>query len=256
MPALRRYRAVSLDLWSTCLVDRPEADERLRALRHRYLAENLRGSDGTTLPVRDVERAVEEVHLHLRAEDFRPHEVDPEQLIVRYAKALGATPTRPFPELGTEYSCVGFEEDPPPINPEAEHLVASLLLRNLPIIATTNTARREASWQEFFRARTKLRFQHVVTSCEVGHGKPHPAIFVESARRLGLPPADILHIGDWWELDGQGAIDAGFGSVIYSGLWNLARYGAAIERGREAARREGVPCFQRLDDPRILEMLA
>ena len=75
------------------------------------------------------------------------------------------------------------------MNPEAIGAIRALNARNVPVIAITNTSRREASWQEFLRSRAGLSFRHVVTSCEVGRCKPHPEIFLEASRRLGLPPA-------------------------------------------------------------------
>jgi putative hydrolase of the HAD superfamily len=54
------------------------------------------------------------------------------------------------------------------------------------------------------------RFETIVISCEIGRAKPDRAIFDEAARRLGLPTARILHIGDSAECDLRGARDAGF----------------------------------------------
>jgi putative hydrolase of the HAD superfamily len=71
-----------------------------------------------------------------------------------------------------------------------------------------------SNWDE--RLRTLLgrlgldsRFQTIVVSSEVGHAKPHPAIFAEATARLGLPAGRILHIGDNPEADLRGARDAG-----------------------------------------------
>ncbi len=48
-----------------------------------------------------------------------------------------------------------------------------------------------------------------VCSCEVGVAKPDPAIFAELARRLGLPPSEILVVGDARAADVAGATAAG-----------------------------------------------
>jgi putative hydrolase of the HAD superfamily len=71
-----------------------------------------------------------------------------------------------------------------------------------------------SNWDE--RLRTILRalaldarFETIVVSCEVGHAKPHPAIFDEATARLGLPANRILHIGDNAEADLHGARNAG-----------------------------------------------
>lgn len=57
------------------------------------------------------------------------------------------------------------------------------------------------------------RFEVVAISCEVGHSKPAGEIFDSAASRLGLPPAEILHVGDSWSSDVVGAERAGFKAV-------------------------------------------
>ncbi len=44
--------------------------------------------------------------------------------------------------------------------------------------------------------RIAERFDVVVTGDEVVHGKPHPEIFLETARRISVPPADCLVLED------------------------------------------------------------
>jgi putative hydrolase of the HAD superfamily len=72
-----------------------------------------------------------------------------------------------------------------------------------------------SNWDE--RLRGLLRrlhldshFEAIVVSCEVGQRKPDRAIFDEAARKLALPAAQILHIGDSAEMDLTGARNAGF----------------------------------------------
>jgi len=57
------------------------------------------------------------------------------------------------------------------------------------------------------------RFAVVLTSEQVGVGKPDPRIFVEAARRLDVPARDCVHVGDDWERDVQGARASGFRPV-------------------------------------------
>lgn len=44
--------------------------------------------------------------------------------------------------------------------------------------------------------RNRLSFDTVVTSEQAGAIKPDPAIFHHLARRLGLPPGEVLYVGD------------------------------------------------------------
>jgi putative hydrolase of the HAD superfamily len=75
-----------------------------------------------------------------------------------------------------------------------------------------------SNWDDRLRALLAnlgldVRFETIVVSCEVGHAKPHRAIFDEAARRLGLPAGRILHVGDSAEMDLHGARAAGFEAV-------------------------------------------
>ncbi len=53
-------------------------------------------------------------------------------------------------------------------------------------------------------------FETVVVSCEIGFSKPSPVIFEHAARKLGLAPEFILHVGDNVRDDLRGAESAGF----------------------------------------------
>ncbi len=250
-----RFAAVSLDLWSTSLIERPDETERLGEARRDFLREHFTTREGSRVSREQLERAERTVVGRIGADGRDPIEVDPFDLLARYAEALGARPTRPLPELGRAYSRIGFDQDIPRANPEAETLVARLEAHGIPVIAISDTARPEESWQEFLRARTRLRFRHIVTSCEVGRAKPDPAIFREATKRLGLSPGAIVHIGDRWDRDVQGALRAGFGAVLYTGLRTELEDDAGRDGGGEAAGRVGVPTFDRLDDPALWALL-
>ncbi|MCU0783064.1 MAG: HAD-IA family hydrolase [Verrucomicrobia bacterium] len=53
------------------------------------------------------------------------------------------------------------------------------------------------------------RFYSIVVSCEVGASKPAPAVVEAAARQPGIPARPILHVGDSFEMDVQGACAAG-----------------------------------------------
>lgn len=57
------------------------------------------------------------------------------------------------------------------------------------------------------------RFEVIVISCEQGCAKPARAMFESAARQFSLPPDEMLHVGDNWEADVQGARAAGFHSI-------------------------------------------
>lgn len=49
---------------------------------------------------------------------------------------------------------------------------------------------------------------------DIGALKPHPAAFQEAARRLGIDPAGVLHVGDREDCDVAGALAAGMRAAL------------------------------------------
>jgi len=68
-------------------------------------------------------------------------------------------------------------------------------------------------------------FEELVISSEVGAEKPHPTIFREAERRLGITPGQAVLWGDDPDCDGEGARAAGWGFGLVArperGLANL-----------------------------------
>lgn len=60
----------------------------------------------------------------------------------------------------------------------------------------------------------RRRVEFVVDSHEVGVEKPDPAIFQEGIRRLGLPPGEVLYVGDLYPVDVVGATRAGLQALL------------------------------------------
>jgi HAD superfamily hydrolase (TIGR01549 family) len=63
-------------------------------------------------------------------------------------------------------------------------------------------------------------FDVVVDSGCIGIDKPDARIFQHACQALGVPLHELLHVGDSWEADVQGALGAGAGAV-----WFDPRYG-------------------------------
>lgn len=236
-------------------MEQPGSDERLRAARIGFLQQNLSPHENRPVPRREVELAIDSVDAEIRARGRHPIEVDPESLVARYAAVLHVQPDRPIPEVADGYARVGLTDPVPRSNPDAESLIARVEARGTPVIAISDTTRTEAVWQEFFRARTRLRFRHILTSCEVGRAKPDPAIFRAAARRLDLPPSEILHVGDRWDRDVLGALGVGFGATLYTGLRRSETDRTDPVPSPEVVQRMGAVRVHRLDDPALLALL-
>lgn len=74
-----------------------------------------------------------------------------------------------------------------------------------------------SNWDERLRpllAEFELdaRFEVIVISCETGFSKPAPEIFRAAVAQFQLAPGEILHVGDSWAADVQGARAVGMAS--------------------------------------------
>ncbi len=87
---------------------------------------------------------------------------------------------------------------------------AALLPARLPLRPGTAALLRQTSWPKavatsasrrtalthLTRAGIAAAFRHIVTRDDVARGKPAPDVFLEAARRLGVPPAECLAFED------------------------------------------------------------
>ncbi len=216
MPPSPGFRALSLDLWFTVVShgrSAPDGWEQERArVARRFLVRA--GQD----PLAESEVAVA---LQTELEESRKRgagtTTDPGKLLYAAAGRLGAEVTAPE-AAAQALSDAGLEEHPPDVNLEVVPLLAFLAEQGVPVALVTNSARRATSWEGFF-GRRGIRFDQVVSSCDLGRAKPDPEIFREAARRLSVPPERMLHVGDRWELDVAGGVAAGCGVRLYEGLW-------------------------------------
>jgi FMN phosphatase YigB (HAD superfamily) len=57
-------------------------------------------------------------------------------------------------------------------------------------------------------------FELVISSCDVGYRKPHPAIYEEALAALALAPADAVFVGDRVVADVEGPAGLGMRTVL------------------------------------------
>jgi FMN phosphatase YigB (HAD superfamily) len=74
-------------------------------------------------------------------------------------------------------------------------------------------------------------FHAIIDSGRVGVDKPDRRIFEHAAHALGVPLSDIVHVGDAWEADVIGALDAGAHAI-----WFAPTDGRALPAGVVACR--------------------
>jgi beta-phosphoglucomutase-like phosphatase (HAD superfamily) len=79
--------------------------------------------------------------------------------------------------------------------PGLVELLAALEKARIPKAIATSSGRKltDACLTPFDLAR---RFQFVLTSEDIAHGKPHPEVYLTAARRFGVPPSRMLVLED------------------------------------------------------------
>ena len=93
----------------------------------------------------------------------------------------------------------------------AEELVR-YLAKKYPLTVVTNGF-VEVQYEKFDKSGLRDCFAHIVLSEEIGCQKPNPRIFEEALRMNGLQAEDVVMIGDSWNSDIQGAINAGIDQI-------------------------------------------
>ncbi len=90
--------------------------------------------------------------------------------------------------------------------------VVRYLANKYPLTVVTNGF-VEVQYEKFDKSGLRDSFTHIVLSEEVGCQKPNPRIFEEALRMNGLSAEDVVMIGDSWNSDIQGAINAGIDQI-------------------------------------------
>ena len=93
----------------------------------------------------------------------------------------------------------------------AEELVR-YLAKKYPLTVVTNGF-VEVQYEKFDKSGLRDCFAHIILSEEVGCQKPNPRIFEEALRMNGLKAEEVVMIGDSWNSDIQGAINAGIDQI-------------------------------------------
>ena len=93
----------------------------------------------------------------------------------------------------------------------AEELVRYLAAK-YPLTVVTNGF-VEVQYEKFDKSGLRDCFAHIVLSEEVGCQKPNPRIYEEALRMNGVSAEEAVMIGDSWNSDIQGAINAGIDQI-------------------------------------------
>lgn len=218
MPA--RFRVLSLDLHDTVVWDTRVIVEAQYEVRWNLLAQGLRMSNGSQVPSEELRRAREVLYSELKSEGRPVESVPVATQVDQIRQLLGAQYAGPVEQVVQRYAEGGLKEHPPVFNPEAQALVRHLNEVGLPVVIITDTSRSGSAWKSFLEGAGGMRLAHVIASTDVGTCKPDHQIFTEAVRRAGVSAPEVLHVGDSWAWDVEGARGCGMGAALYRGLWS------------------------------------
>lgn len=115
--------------------------------------------------------------------------------------------------------------------PGAKDIVC-YLAKKYPLTIVTNGF-VEVQYEKFDKSGLRDCFSHIVLSEEVGCQKPNPQIFEEALRMNGISAEEAVMIGDSWNSDIQGAINAGIDQIWVTGKMQDENGKVIDSNGRE-----------------------
>ncbi len=90
----------------------------------------------------------------------------------------------------------------------------------------------EQQWRKLRALGVDGQVEFVVALDDLGVGKPHPRVYAEACRRLGLPAEQVVYVGDDVARDAIGATACGL-----TGVW-LDRLGGQVPEGVDVVVRD------------------
>lgn len=203
-------RAITFDYWDTLYSG---ANLRERAPVHRAAVGRLFAAHGRTLDEaalaevyaaggRESERWWREEHRgYTTAQRIRwmlaQHDISPPEQCAHVARCVA------------DVNAALLEVPPPLIEGAAEGIRRLAARVPLAIVSDTGFASGDAQNDVLVRDGLRDCFAATIYSSDVGHAKPHRAMFAAATEALGVDPAHALHVGDNERTDVAGALAFG-----------------------------------------------
>lgn len=109
--------------------------------------------------------------------------------------------------------------------PEVDDALQALSSRYALLAVTNGNA-------DLSRMPVARHFQGSVSARELGVGKPDRRIFEAACERLHMAPHEVMHVGDDWQLDVEGALGAGLWAVWLDRTGTSRQPSGKTEAGR------------------------
>ena len=103
------------------------------------------------------------------------------------------------------------------LEPDARRSIEAMYKTNLPLAIVTNSpfSGDVLKW-ELACHNLDSYFRFIMSSADYGFRKPHPLLFQGAAERLFLEPYEIWYVGDSFNTDVLGAVNAGMKPIWYN----------------------------------------
>jgi putative hydrolase of the HAD superfamily len=203
---MMKIRAVIFDLgytlWDVSYSGEPQAYRRLRALLLKEVGAPVPAAPKLREAVRTVFWRETEAWLHGKLQQEPTEDIYGEAL-----RSLGLDVPAAF--LGRISDEALSRSIRYTVDQETEGVLRALKERGLRVGAVSNTYQTSRSLKESLAKYGLLPFiDTLVVSSEVGWEKPHPAIFQEALRRLGIEAEETVFVGDsvWADVGGAQAL--------------------------------------------------
>ena len=213
-------RGVTFDFWGTLMMDRPEGLRRAQAERIRRMGEILSG-EGITRGPEAIHQAYNHAGERLTKVWSTLRDMGAREQVGLMLESLGIGEDAPCPEplmdrLLDAYTAPILSEPPVPIDGVYE-VLSSLEGRGLRLAVICNTGRTPGQTLRMIMERSGLARHFLVQtySDELGLRKPHPEIFLQTLKAVGVDPRSALHVGDTLESDIAGAQSVGMRAIHF-----------------------------------------
>ncbi len=203
----RRPGGVSLDIWGTLLGSDPAFKPARNAMLRDAVAPHV-PSDEFDAAMRQADRDVDDVCVRDGIDIGFSGRI--EATLSALGLPDGDLATR-LPELYAAQEALALAHPPRPLHVELPAAVSAL---PVPVVLTSNTGMLPGELMRKLLALAGFGAVTGVFSNELGVAKPHPRMFEAACGVLGIPAAEVLHVGDNPDADVAGAQAAGMTAAL------------------------------------------
>lgn len=230
-------RAISLDLWKTLILDHDE-DEALRdRVRARAIREVL-GEHGVVVSEDGLYESLRRIDVLRRdIREMRDWTLTTSNQIAFVLTQASVYPSREVVDaVLPQYEAAIFQLMPSLVESDAPQLLTDLA-QHYPLSLTSNTGKTSGHvlLNVLDTLNIRMPFTHFIFSDEVLYLKPDKGIWQLLVVTNELKPEEIVHVGDSYRMDYQGARTAGLQAILFGRQESLPTETLAIDSLSELA---------------------